>query len=297
MNIIPQASAAGGSRRPWRFPVLAIVCAGLVAAGCSSSLVRLVRFLVLPVGRRAQGDRQRGLRLVPAVPQREGGRPGLHQGHGATSTRAAAIPPARWRPTSPPARSPRTSSRRSAATTSRRCSPSSPSGTSSIAGDVDGGGLQPQEQVRQPVQGVSRTARSRCTDLFTLLQTPGFKLGRTDPNIDPQGRDFIYMLELAQMHYHLPADTVSKILGTTDPARPTRRRSSPSPRWTRRCSPASWTRRAPSSPRRSSCTCPTSSCRPPINLGDRRRWPTSTPRRRSRSSRRQPKVTKRVRRR
>jgi molybdate/tungstate transport system substrate-binding protein len=52
--------------------------------------------------------------------------------------------------------------------------------------------------------------------LFTLLQTPGLKLGRTDPNIDPQGRDFIYMLELAQSYYHLPSDTVSKILGTTD---------------------------------------------------------------------------------
>ncbi|MGH3259255.1 MAG: hypothetical protein ACRDOU_28295 [Streptosporangiaceae bacterium] len=34
--------------------------------------------------------------------------------------------------------------------------------------------------------------------LFTLLETPGLKLGRTDPNIDPQGRDFIYMLELAR---------------------------------------------------------------------------------------------------
>jgi molybdate/tungstate transport system substrate-binding protein len=52
--------------------------------------------------------------------------------------------------------------------------------------------------------------------LFTLLQAPGFKLGRTDPNIDPQGRAFIYMLELAQAHYGLPADTVSKILGTSD---------------------------------------------------------------------------------
>jgi molybdate/tungstate transport system substrate-binding protein len=51
-------------------------------------------------------------------------------------------------------------------------------------------------------------------DLFTLLQTPGLKLGRTDPNIDPQGRDFIYMLELAQSYYHLPADTVSKIVGS-----------------------------------------------------------------------------------
>jgi molybdate/tungstate transport system substrate-binding protein len=50
----------------------------------------------------------------------------------------------------------------------------------------------------------------------TLLQTPGLKLGRTDPNTDPQGRDFIYMLELAQKYYNLPADTVSKILGTAD---------------------------------------------------------------------------------
>jgi molybdate/tungstate transport system substrate-binding protein len=53
-------------------------------------------------------------------------------------------------------------------------------------------------------------------DLFTLMQQPGFKLGRTDPNLDPQGRAFIYMLELAQSTYHLPADTVAKILGTTN---------------------------------------------------------------------------------
>jgi molybdate/tungstate transport system substrate-binding protein len=51
-------------------------------------------------------------------------------------------------------------------------------------------------------------------DLFTLLQTPGLKLGRTDPNIDPQGRYFIEMLELAQMYYHLPSDTVTKIIGS-----------------------------------------------------------------------------------
>jgi molybdate/tungstate transport system substrate-binding protein len=50
--------------------------------------------------------------------------------------------------------------------------------------------------------------------LFTLMQTPGFKLGRTDPNIDPQGRAFIYMLQLAQAHYHLPANTVTKIVGS-----------------------------------------------------------------------------------
>src|SRR5208282_5921236 len=51
------------------------------------------------------------------------------------------------------------------------------------------------------------------SNLFTLMEQPGFKLGRTDPNIDPQGRDFIYMLELAQSYYHLPAGTVTKILG------------------------------------------------------------------------------------
>lgn len=49
--------------------------------------------------------------------------------------------------------------------------------------------------------------------LFTLLETPGFRLGRTDPNIDPQGAAFIEMLELAQKQYHLPAGTVEKILG------------------------------------------------------------------------------------
>jgi molybdate/tungstate transport system substrate-binding protein len=50
--------------------------------------------------------------------------------------------------------------------------------------------------------------------LFSLMETPGFKLGRTDPNIDPQGRAFIFMLQLAQSHYHLPADTVTKIVGS-----------------------------------------------------------------------------------
>jgi molybdate/tungstate transport system substrate-binding protein len=53
-------------------------------------------------------------------------------------------------------------------------------------------------------------------NLFTLLEAPGLKLGRTDPTTDPQGRDFIFMLELAQAYYHLPSDTVAKILGTSD---------------------------------------------------------------------------------
>jgi len=55
-----------------------------------------------------------------------------------------------------------------------------------------------------------------CSLFSSALQTPGLKLGRTDPNVDPQGRDFIFMLELAQSYCHLPADTVAKILGTSD---------------------------------------------------------------------------------
>lgn len=50
------------------------------------------------------------------------------------------------------------------------------------------------------------------TDLFTLMEQPGFKLGRTDPNLDPQGEAFILMLMLAAKQYHLPADTVTKII-------------------------------------------------------------------------------------
>jgi molybdate/tungstate transport system substrate-binding protein len=58
------------------------------------------------------------------------------------------------------------------------------------------------------------SGKEPLSDLFTLLETPGLKLGRTDPNADPQGRYFIEMLELAQMYYHLPSDTVTKIIGS-----------------------------------------------------------------------------------
>jgi molybdate/tungstate transport system substrate-binding protein len=58
------------------------------------------------------------------------------------------------------------------------------------------------------------SGKKPITDLFTLMEKPGFLLGRTDPNLDPQGRAFIYMLELAQMKYHLPKDTVTKIIGS-----------------------------------------------------------------------------------
>jgi molybdate/tungstate transport system substrate-binding protein len=57
------------------------------------------------------------------------------------------------------------------------------------------------------------SGKKPISDLFTLMTQKGFQLGRTDPNTDPQGRAFIYMLELAQMKYHLPKNIVTKILG------------------------------------------------------------------------------------
>ena len=50
-------------------------------------------------------------------------------------------------------------------------------------------------------------------DLFTLLATPGLRLGRTNPATDPQGQTFYLMVELAQKVYHLPAGTADRILG------------------------------------------------------------------------------------
>jgi molybdate/tungstate transport system substrate-binding protein len=65
-------------------------------------------------------------------------------------------------------------------------------------------------------KAIADGSKPLCSLFSNTLQTSGLKLGRTDPNIDPQGRDFIMMLELAQSYCHLPPDTVAKILGTSD---------------------------------------------------------------------------------
>jgi molybdate/tungstate transport system substrate-binding protein len=74
----------------------------------------------------------------------------------------------------------------------------------------------PKSKYASQLKAYADGSKPLSTLFSTLLQTPGLKLGRTDPNTDPQGRDFIYMLELAQAYYHLPSDTVAKILGTSD---------------------------------------------------------------------------------
>lgn len=51
-------------------------------------------------------------------------------------------------------------------------------------------------------------------DLFAIMAKPGFALGRTDPNVDPQGAAFVEMIELARPVLHLPVGTVHEILGS-----------------------------------------------------------------------------------
>ncbi|MHB8324720.1 MAG: extracellular solute-binding protein [Candidatus Dormibacteria bacterium] len=54
-------------------------------------------------------------------------------------------------------------------------------------------------------------------DLFSLLATPGFRLGRTDPATDPQGQAFAMMVELARQAYSLPASEAQAVLGGSNP--------------------------------------------------------------------------------
>ena len=74
----------------------------------------------------------------------------------------------------------------------------------------------PKSKYAADFKAIASGSKNVCSLFSSTLQTSGFKLGRTDPNIDPQGRDFIMMLELAQSYCHLPSDTVAKILGTSD---------------------------------------------------------------------------------
>ncbi len=47
---------------------------------------------------------------------------------------------------------------------------------------------------------------------WQILETPGVRFGRTDPNTDPQGLNIIFTMQLAADYYHQP-DLVDKILG------------------------------------------------------------------------------------
>ena len=57
------------------------------------------------------------------------------------------------------------------------------------------------------------SGKQPLSSLFTLLAEPGLRLGRTDPNADPQGVYFLLMCKLAQHALGLPSDPASTVLG------------------------------------------------------------------------------------
>lgn len=73
----------------------------------------------------------------------------------------------------------------------------------------------PQSPFASQLQAVA-DGQKPLQDLFTIMSEPGFHLGRTNPETDPQGQAFIIMLELAARKYNLPPDTVDKIIGSED---------------------------------------------------------------------------------
>jgi molybdate/tungstate transport system substrate-binding protein len=213
MNSQAGVGAAGLGRRPWRLPVLTIVCAGLVAAGCSSSSPG------------SSGSSP----SASATPQ---GTASVAYASSLTFLNEKVAAPAFTTATG------YKYTGRGDSSGALEADIASNSITPNVFEAVGGDNITPLEPKYTkwfiPYAGtqmvVAYNPKSKYASdfkayadgskplksLFTLMETPGFKLGRTDPNIDPQGRDFIYMLELAQMYYHLPKDTVSKILGTTD---------------------------------------------------------------------------------
>jgi len=70
----------------------------------------------------------------------------------------------------------------------------------------------PQGQDAPELKKISE-GKLPITDLFTLMATPGFKLGRTDPALDPQGQGFVEMIGLAQQYLGISAATASAVLG------------------------------------------------------------------------------------
>ena len=53
-----------------------------------------------------------------------------------------------------------------------------------------------------------------ATPWWQLLQRPGIRFGRTDPTVDPQGRNIIFTLQLAETFYKQPG-LAQKIIGQT----------------------------------------------------------------------------------
>ena len=58
----------------------------------------------------------------------------------------------------------------------------------------------------------ARAGKPGAMPWYEILQQPGVRFGRTDPATDPQGRNVIFTMQLAQAYYHQPG-LAQKILG------------------------------------------------------------------------------------
>lgn len=61
-------------------------------------------------------------------------------------------------------------------------------------------------------QALARAGEAGQPPWWEVVQQPGFRLGRSDPRADPQGRNIIYVLQLAERVYRQPG-LASRVLG------------------------------------------------------------------------------------
>jgi molybdate/tungstate transport system substrate-binding protein len=64
----------------------------------------------------------------------------------------------------------------------------------------------------QYAAALSKSGDSGAKAWWQILETPGFRFGRTDPNTDPQGLNVIFTMQLAARYYQQP-DLAEKVLG------------------------------------------------------------------------------------
>lgn len=74
-------------------------------------------------------------------------------------------------------------------------------------------GYNPQSKFAADLQAAANGTKS----WYQVLEEPGFRLGRTDPALDPKGVRTIILMELAQQYYNLP-NLSQKILGSPENA-------------------------------------------------------------------------------
>lgn len=62
-----------------------------------------------------------------------------------------------------------------------------------------------------------QAAAAGTTPWYQVLETPGLRIGRTDPKLDPKGVNTIFLMELAQIYYNQP-ELQQTILGADENA-------------------------------------------------------------------------------